>query len=76
MAKSLPTQHSAIRIQHFRMHHERHHQPGVHRVQTAQLQHDEEQEEDDGTAGVQQVLPFLPEAYGAQGNEVAISSEL
>ena len=48
---------------------ERHHRAGVHRVQAAQLQHDEEQEEDDGAARVQQVLPLLPEAHGAQGDE-------
>jgi hypothetical protein len=40
-------------------------------VQAAQLQHDEEQEEDDGAAGVQQVLSLLPQAHGAQGNEVS-----
>jgi len=40
-------------------------------LQTAQLQHDEEQEEDDRAAGIQQVLPFLPEAHGAQGNEMS-----
>ena len=37
---------------------ERHHHDGVHRVQAAQLQHDEEQEEDDRAARVEQVLPF------------------
>jgi hypothetical protein len=45
-------------------------------VQAAQLQHDEEQEEDDGAAGVQQVLPLLPEAHGAQRDEVGQSGEL
>jgi hypothetical protein len=29
-------------------------------VQAAQLQHDEEQEEDDGAAGILEVLPVLP----------------
>jgi hypothetical protein len=39
-------------------------------VQAAELQHHEEQEEDDRPARVQQVLSLLPEAHGAQGNEV------
>src|SRR5262249_43165828 len=39
-------------------------------VQAAQLQHDEEQEEDDGTAGILEVLPLLPEAHGTQGEQV------
>jgi hypothetical protein len=42
----------------------------VRRLQAPELQHDEEQEEDDGAAGIQQVLPLLPEAYGAQRNKV------
>jgi hypothetical protein len=42
----------------------------VRRLQAPELQHDEEQEEDDGAAGIQQVLPLLPEAHGAQGNKV------
>jgi hypothetical protein len=33
-------------------------------MQAAQLQHDEEQEENDGAARVQQVLPLLQEAHG------------
>jgi hypothetical protein len=39
-------------------------------VQATQLQHDQEQEEDNRAAGVQQVLSFLSQAHGAQGNEV------
>jgi hypothetical protein len=39
-------------------------------VQTSQLQHDQEQEEDDGAVGIQQVLPLLSEAYRAQGEQV------
>jgi hypothetical protein len=39
-------------------------------VQTSELQHDKEQEEDDGAAGVEQVLSFLPEAHGAQGKQI------
>jgi hypothetical protein len=42
----------------------------MYRVQTPQLQYDEEQEEDDGSAGNEQVLPFLPEAHGTQGEQV------
>jgi hypothetical protein len=45
----------------------------MRRVQAAQLQHHEEQEEDDGSARVQQVLPFLPEAHGAQGDQIESS---
>ena len=45
--------------------HERHHRAGVHRLQAAQLQHDEEQEEDDRAARDEQVLPVLPEAHGS-----------
>jgi hypothetical protein len=39
-------------------------------VQAAQLQHDEEQKEDDGAAGVLEVLPLLPEAHGSSGVEI------
>jgi hypothetical protein len=39
-------------------------------VQAAQLRHDEEQEENDGSAGVLEVLPLLSEAYAASGVEV------
>jgi hypothetical protein len=42
-------------------------------VQATQLQHDEEQEEDDGAAGVLEVLPLLPEAHVAQGEQVGIA---
>ena len=31
---------------------------------------DQEQEEDHGAAGAEQVLPLLPQAHGAQGDEV------
>jgi preprotein translocase SecE subunit len=40
----------------------------MQRLQAAQLRHDEEQEDDHEQAGVQQVLPVLPEAHGSQGN--------
>jgi hypothetical protein len=39
-------------------------------VQTPQLQHDQEQEEDDRAPRDEQVLPVLPEAHGAQRDEV------
>jgi hypothetical protein len=45
-------------------------------VQTPELQHDQEQEEVDRAARVQQVLPLLSQAHGAQGNEVALSDQL
>jgi hypothetical protein len=48
----------------------------VRRLQAPELQHDEEQEEDDGADRVQQVLPLLPEAYGAQGNEINVQSSI
>jgi hypothetical protein len=44
-------------------------------VQAAQLQHDEEQEEDDGAARIEQVLPFLPETHGTQRVQVMRMSE-
>ena len=53
--------------------HARHHFPGVQRVQTSQLQHDQEQEEDQRAADVQQVLPLLPQARDASGDEVSRS---
>jgi hypothetical protein len=45
-------------------------------LQTAQLQHDQEQEEDDGAAGVQQVLPLLPQAHVSQRDEVDCRSSI
>jgi hypothetical protein len=39
-------------------------------VQEPQLRNDEEQEDDTGTPGIQEVLPPLPLAPRAQGNEV------
>jgi hypothetical protein len=40
-------------------------------VQTPELQHDEEPAEEHRAAGVQQVLPALPQAPAAQGEQVA-----
>jgi hypothetical protein len=40
-------------------------------VQAAQLQHDEEQEEDDGAAGVFEILPLLSETHSAQGEQMS-----
>jgi hypothetical protein len=48
----------------------------VRRLQAPELQHDEEQEEDDGADRVQQVLPLLSQAYGAQGNEIEVQSSI
>jgi hypothetical protein len=45
-------------------------------VQAAELQHDQEQEEDDGAAGVQQVLSLLPEAHRAQRDEIIADRKL
>jgi hypothetical protein len=56
-----------VRIQH----HARDCHVAVRRVQRAELLDHEEQEDHHGTAGVQQVLQALPEAYGAQGSEVS-----
>jgi hypothetical protein len=39
-------------------------------VQTPELQHDEEQEEDDRTARDEQVLPLLSEAHWTQGEQI------
>jgi hypothetical protein len=39
-------------------------------VQAAQLRHDEEQEENDGSARVLEVLPLLSQAHAASGVEV------
>ena len=43
---------------------------GLHRVQTAQLQHNEEQEEYARQTWDEQVLQILQEAYSPQGNQV------
>ena len=42
----------------------------VHRLQRQELLDHEEPEDDDGPFGVQQVLPEVPQAHAAQGNEV------
>jgi hypothetical protein len=39
-------------------------------MQAEKLQHGEEQEEYAGSFGNEQILPFLPQAYPAQRNEV------
>ncbi len=48
----------------------RQHHSSVSGVQAAELRHYQEQEEDHGAAGAQQVLQLLPQAHRAQGNEV------
>jgi hypothetical protein len=42
----------------------------VFRLQEAQLQLDAEQEEDDGKAGAEEVLPFVQDAYAPQRDEI------
>jgi hypothetical protein len=44
----------------------------VRGLQAPELQYDQEPAQEFGAAGVQQVLPLLPEAHGAQGNQIAI----
>jgi hypothetical protein len=44
----------------------------VRRLQRAELFDDEEQEDDHGPSGVQEVLQAVQEAYGAQRSEVSI----
>jgi hypothetical protein len=39
-------------------------------VQAPELQHDEEPAQELGAAGAEQILSLLPEAHGAQGNQV------
>ncbi len=41
-------------------------QPGVRRVQTTELRHDEEQGEHARAAGTEEVLPLVPQAHAAQ----------
>jgi hypothetical protein len=45
-------------------------------MQAAQLHDDEEQEEDDGAAGVREVLPLLSEAYGSSRVQVMLNAEV
>jgi hypothetical protein len=42
----------------------------VHDLQESQLRHDEEQEENAGSVGVQEVLQALPVAHRSQGKQV------
>jgi hypothetical protein len=39
-------------------------------VQRAELLDHEKSEDDDGPAGIQEILPTLPQAHAAQGSEV------
>ncbi len=43
----------------------------VHRVQTQELQHDQEQEDHHGQAGVQEVLPSRRQTHAAPRSEVS-----
>jgi hypothetical protein len=45
-------------------------------VQAQELLHDAQQEEDPGSAGDEEILPFLSEASTSQGIEVALSEWL
>jgi hypothetical protein len=45
--------------------HARDHYPAVSGLQEPELFDDQEQEDDDGSAGVQEVLQHVPEAYAA-----------
>ena len=47
-----------------------HHVP-VHRVQGPELQQHEEQEDDDRASRIEKVLSEVPQASGAQGNQVS-----
>ena len=51
--------------------HARQHHPPVPGLQAPELRHHEEQEEDHGAAGALQVLPLLPQAHCAQGDQVS-----
>jgi hypothetical protein len=42
-------------------------------VQRPQLLHDQEQKDHDRPAGIQEILPEVPEAHAAQRSEVAVS---
>jgi len=49
---------------------ERHRDACLQRVQAAKLYDDEEQEDEDGPVGVQEILSVLPTAHCAQRNQV------
>ena len=49
---------------------EGHRDARLQRVQAAKLYDDQEQEDEDGPPGVQEVLSVLPTAHCAQGNQV------
>jgi hypothetical protein len=44
-------------------------------LQRAELFDDQEPEDDDGAAGIQEILPPLPQAYAAQGSEIGKRAE-
>jgi len=46
----------------------------VRRLQRAELFDHQEPEDDDGAAGIQEILPPLPQAHAAQRSEIAVSS--
>ncbi len=49
---------------------ERHYYAGMFKLQTTQLFDNEEQEEADGSGGVQEVLSLVQQTHTAQGNQV------
>jgi hypothetical protein len=44
-------------------------------LQRAELFDHEEPENDDGTAGIQEILQPLPQAHAAQRSEIAVASD-
>ena len=42
----------------------------MHRVQTTELQYDQEQTYDNGPSGVQEILSVVSSTYAASGDEV------
>ena len=59
-----------------RKYHARDHHTAVSGLQEPELFDDEEQEDNHGTVGVLQVLQHVPEAYGAQRDEIVLSCQL
>jgi hypothetical protein len=42
----------------------------MRRLQKSELHDDQKQEEEPGSAGAEEVLPFVPKAHGAQRGQV------
>ena len=56
------------------IHHARNHYPAVSGLQEPELFDDQEQEDHDGSSGVQEVLQHVPEAHASQGNQVGFQA--